>query len=308
MPTTTTTLTGLLHSGIDEVKTIIAENRENTWSRIASEISTKEGFYDLNIISGLGDFTVVGAGSPVPSDNKFQVFRQQFYPLKFAKAYDFDYEAEVFDVYNEIARISDELARTATRTKNKVVANLLNNAFSTSYPIYDTVALCSASHTGVTGTTPFLTGGWSNTTSGAASALGPIALETAQTSIMNQCDVRGEPMLYGGGKLVLHVPNALFPLATRIVEASGLAGTNDNDPNFSGRYVNVDVQPYLTSSTAWFLKAVGDRNHGLRLIQFNPMEIWTDKDARTVSKIIVAHEMYTTAVTQWQGLYGSQGA
>lgn len=303
MALTTTQQLDLIKAGIDTVLKIQSKTAQNpTWAEICKLISTKEGFYRLRVMTGFGDAGVVSEGSPVPSDSKISLFAKDFYPLMFAKAYETTYQAEAHDVYKEVANFAPDLVKSMMRRKNKEAANIFNNGFDgTNFPIYDGQALFSTAHPGAAGVAV------ASNIANPAIALGPIALENMMTSVFSQTDPRGESMEYESG-MNLYVPNRLFPLATRIVDATKLAGGNDNDPNVTSKYFTVVRQDKLTSTTAWFLRMKDEMEHGLRMLQFMPYQIDTDKDIRVLQNLVVVFEQYITAVFQWQGTAASAGA
>jgi hypothetical protein len=300
MAITTRETLDLVKAGIDTVMLVQSKSNNVSWQRIGPAINHDEGFYRARILASFGDASVINEGQAVPTDQKKSLYQPDFYPFKFAKAYEFTIEAKEDDVYKQVGNFAADLARSMRRRKNKEMANILNNGFSSSLqPIYDASALFADAHAGAGGNT----GDNLSTTA----SLGSISLETMITDMMNQPDPNGELMEFEGG-MALHVPNALFPLATRIVDANGLAGTPDNDPNFVGRYLTVDRQPFLTSTTAFFLKLKNEDEHGLRMIQFTPYQTVMQDEARTLTKLVVVFERYVAAVLMWQGVQGNVGA
>lgn len=289
----------LIKAGIDTVLKIQTKAGKPTYERIGPTINHKQGFYRSRIITGFGDASVVSAGQPVPSDNKLSLYETDYYPLKFAKAYEYDVEADEDDVYGEVGNFAADLSKAMRRRKNKEMANLLNNAFDSNYPIYDAQPLCSTAHPGLGSNT-------GANRSSVAKAFGALNLEDEMTAMMSQVDPRGENLELEGN-MIIHVGNTLWPLASRVVDASGLAQTNDNDPNFAGKYMSVDRQDKMTSATSWFLKMANQDEHGLRMIQFTPYKIITQQEARTVQNLVVVYERYIACVLQWYGLQGNPG-
>lgn len=291
----------LVKTGIDLVVKTQTKNGKLTFETIAPSIQHREGFYRLRIITGFGDAGAYGNGVAVPSDRKYSLYEENIYPTRFAKAWEYDLHDKDEDVYNQLAENVGDIAVSMRRRKNKEAANLFNNGFDSNFAIYDGQPLFSTAHPGAVG----IANGSNRPASG--SSLGSIAVESAIAAYMGQLDPRGESMEFEGN-LELHVGNLLFPLATRIVEASGLAGTNDNDPNFAGRYVTVRKNDKITSSTAQYYKAASQDEHKLRTIQFSPYRITNQTEARTEIVVNVVSERYTMFVGQWQGTYADPGA
>lgn len=308
----TTGTLSLIHAGVDQVDAIAAKRGLENYRGIVKVATDSQGYKEYALIAEFGDPTIVGEGQPIPDDNQARVFNFRIPQVKIAKRYSWTFEADKFDVYDQVAgaKLAGKISKSFRRFKNKVAANIYNNGFTNTAglgKIYDDQALFSASHTGASGAAASITGGWSNTTSGAASALGPIALETALSSLWSQCDLRGEQMEFeSNAKLI--VPSALYPLAYRLVNSQGFPLTNNNDPNFAGPRLMLEWNRFLTSSTAWFLRNQSDDDHGLTLIQSQPLRLKQFDNGETASEYIQALEMYAAGVEMWQGSYGSAGA
>lgn len=299
----------LIHAGVDQVNTVASKRGTESYRRLVNVKSSTQGYEEYRLLSGFGDPTVVGNGQPIPSDSTKSVFSFRIPQIKFAKKFDWTFEDDKFDVYSQYkaAKLSGDLAKVFRRFKNKQAANLLNNGFSGStspYTIYDGQNLFSASHTGAPGATPIAAHTWSNVST---AALGTLTLEAAIQALYAQADPNGQPMEFeSNAKLI--VPLALQPLATRLVDSDKFPMTNDNDPNYSGRRLEVDVQRYLTSTTAWFLRNSASDEHGLIMIQSQPLELKRFYDGNTASNYMTALELFAFGIEQWPGCWGSTGA
>lgn len=292
---------GLIKRGIDQVIKIQTKKGRYTYRTIVKQVEHREGYYKAKEITGFGDADVYSRGAPVSSDRKYQGYETDWYPLRYAKAWDKDIYDSDEDVYNELPTAAADIAIAFRRKKNKEAANLFNNGHDgTLYPIYDGQALFSTAHPGVLGNT-----GTNRPVTG--SALSSIAMETAISGLMSQVDPRGESLELEGN-IECHLSNYLYPLGWRITEASGFAGTNDNDPNFAGRYVKVIRQDKLTSQTAHYYKMADESEHGLTCIQFSPIRTTVGVEARSEQIVTVTSERYRMAVLSWRGLWGDPGA
>src|SRR3990167_1896716 len=208
---------GLVKAGIDEVRKIQVKKKRQFWPGVAPAMTCKEGFYRSKIITGFKELLIHTKGQSVRGDTKEALFDTNIYPLLWARAYDWDIEANEDDVYNEISKIPRDATIAQNRTWNKqVVATFLTNGFSASYPIYDTLALYSASHTSAAGVAVR-----SNLASPVLS-LSSANLEKGLMFLWDQTDPNGETMEYEGGAK-LFVNNKLYPVATRIVQADKFA-------------------------------------------------------------------------------------
>lgn len=289
----------LIKAGIDTVIKIQTKNGRLTFQTIAPVIDQKQGYYKSRIISGFKDAGVYGRGVPVPSDRKVSVYETDYYPLRFAKAWEYDNYSKDEDVYNEMASNVADIALAMRRRKNKEAANLFNNGFDSAFPVYDGQTLFSTAHPGVGGNV------MSNRPA-AGSSLGVYSIEAAIGAYFGQTDVNGESMEFEGN-LELHVGNGIFLLASRLVRATQVAQSNDNDPNVIKDYIQLRRNDKITSTTAHFYKAQSEDEHGLRTLQFSPYRIDTQMEARTGQTVNVVSERYRCVVLKSQGVYGDPG-
>jgi Mu-like prophage major head subunit gpT len=200
-------------------------------------------------------------------------------------------------------RRASELARSMNSTKCIVHANILNNGFSTSFPIGDGAALFSASH-------PTYSGNQSNLLT--AADLTESALETACTRIMLLANARGLKIGARPNTLVIHPEN--WANACRILDSTLQSGsssdtTNTNNVNalrVKGMVNKVVADPYLTDTDAWFLTS--DIDYGLLSFQRRAMEFKQDNDFDTENAKAKATERYVPVAGDWRGIFGSAGA
>jgi hypothetical protein len=195
------------------------------------------------------------------------------------------------------------LTFSADYVMSKRAANVLNNGFTTETTA-DGVALFSASHVLAGG------GNFGNKRSTDAAlswnALrdGIITLDTDTKHDSGQLSANVED-------LVLLVPPHLEMLADRVVNSTGLPGTDANDRNAikSRRNISIKVNKLLTSQTAWFLFAANKSMHGLRcyerraLDQEEPMT-----DARTKNRLYTISFRHSWYALFPQNSFGSSGA
>ncbi len=200
-------------------------------------------------------------------------------------------------------RRASELARSMNSTKCIVHANILNNGFSTSFPIGDGAALFSASH-------PTYSGNQSTLLT--AADLTESALETACTRIMLLANARGLKIGARPRTLVIHPEN--WANACRILDSTLQSGsssdtTNTNNVNalrVKGMVDKVVADPYLTDTDAWFLTT--DIDYGLLSFQRRAMEFKQDNDFDTENAKAKATERYVPVAGDWRGIFGSAGA
>ena len=165
-----------------------------------------------------------------------------------------------FDNYGTVIEEAGKLGYRAKYTMDEVMADVMNNAFTTT-TTWDGEALCSASHQiGNTGSTQ------SNLATG---ALGKTSLNAAQVLLENQQDHGGHKMPTQGKYLVVEPNNRM--------EGFELIGS-PTDPETADRSINyinslglqLVVWPLLTSTTAWWLIAPQMFNRLQYLVSIEP--------------------------------------
>ena len=299
--TGTTADLDLVKAGTDAILKVQTKNGRLTFETIAPTIEHREGYYKAVVTSGYKDAGVYARGASIPSDHKARLFETDYYPKMFAKAWDFDIWAKDEDVYDQMGSNVADIAIAMRRRKNKEAANIFNFGFSSGTLIYDGQPLFSTAHPGVGG------GFVGSNTPATGNSFGPYAVEAAIGNFFGQLDVNGESMEFEGN-LELHVGNLLYLLASRVVKATQIAGSNDNDPNVLQQYIELRRNDKITSSTAHFYKSQNADEHGLRTLQFSPYRITSETEARTQLVVNVVSERYRMVVLKWQGTYGDPGA
>ena len=110
---------------------------------------------------------------------------------------------------------------------------------------------------------------------------------------------------------ILLVPPQLEMLADRLINSTGLPGSNDNDRNSikARRNIRIVVNPHLTDPDAWFLIAA---NKGLTgLINIDRLGITMApamQDARTGNRIYKVRFRQAWDAYMWQNVFGTPGA
>jgi hypothetical protein len=183
-------------------------------------------------------------------------------------------------------------------------ADVLNNAFSSSFAGGDGKALIATDH-------PLAGGGTAANRATTMADLNETSLEDALIDISTFTDDRGLTISVQATKLV--VPPQLVFVADRILESTLRVGTADNDINairntgvLPGGYT---VNHYLTDPDAFFLlTTVTEMGEGLKMFQRTAMETSMEPDFSTGNLRYKARERYSFGFSDWRGIYGSEGA
>ncbi len=191
------------------------------------------------------------------------------------------------------------LARSMRVTKETVVANVINRAFTAAYAGGDGVELISTLHPTVNGTQ-------SNELATPAD-FSEAALEDLLIQIMNATDSRGLRIRLMPKKLLV-APNNAFE-AERVLKSNLRSDSAHNDINavrsMGLLQDGVMVWNYLTDTDAWFIKT--DAEEGLKLFNRRALSFQKDSDFDTDNFKHKATERYVAGWSDWRALYGSEG-
>lgn len=265
------------------------------------DIETSSKAFEEEVMNvGLGLAGEKGEGAPVAYDQGADSFVARYVHKTYALAFAITEEAEEDGLYGSLgARYSRALARSMQETKEIVGHSVYNNAFSTSYPMGDGVALLSASH-------PLFGGGTLSNLLATPADLSEAAIEDLTIQIGLWTDDRGLQLNLKPGDLI--IPTALQFVAQRLLESPFRSGTGDNDINAikkMGVVKSTVVSPYLTDSDAWFLRV--DVDDGLKHFVRKKIARGMEGDFETGNLRYKARERYSFGASDWRALAGSSG-
>jgi hypothetical protein len=240
-------------------------------------------------------------GSATVYDTMAQGITSRYTHVAYSLGFVVTREAIQDNLYEKAAiRGTKKLARSFKQTKENVAANIYNRATNGSYTYGDGVALLSTAH-------PTLSGNQSNMLATAAD-MSEAALEDLVVQTMNAVDERGLRIQLMPKSLI--VPTALVFEAERILKSVGQNDTANNAINaLRSRGVfpeGAKVNHYLTDADAWFIRT--DAPDGLKHFEREAAEFDQDNDFDTANLKFKGYERYSFGVTDFRGLYGSQGA
>jgi hypothetical protein len=214
-------------------------------------------------------------------------------------------EAIEDNLYDSLGkRYVKALAKSMANTKEVKGADVLNNAFSSSFLGGDGKSLIASDH-------PLAGGGSAANRASTMADLNEASLEDAFIDISTFTDDRGLIISVQADKII--VPPQLVFVADRILNSQLRTGTADNDINairntgvMPGGY---SVNHYLTDPDAYFiLTSVNSAGEGLKMFQRSPMETSMEPDFSTGNIRYKARERYSFGFSDWRGIFGSQGA
>jgi len=180
-------------------------------------------------------------------------------------------------------------------------ANVLNNAFNSSFKGGDGVELCSDAH-------PILSGGTLRNELATAADLSETSLEQALIDISSFVDERGLKISLQGVKLI--IPKELQFTAERILRSPQRVGTADNDINALANMGMIPqgyvINHFLTDTDAFFITT--DAPNGMKMFVRSPIKTAIEGDFDTGNVRFKARERYSFGFSDPRGIFGSPGA
>ena len=277
------------------------------WEREHAEIFTEEtserAFEEETLITGFGAAPTKSEGASVEFDTAAEQWTARYVHETIALAFAITEEAVEDNLYDTLSRrYTAALARSMAYTKQVKAANVLNNAFSSSFPGGDGKELIATDH-------PTVQAGTQANEPTTAADLSESSLENAIISIGGFADDRNIPVAVQARKLV--IPKELAFTAQRILKSELRVGTADNDTNalnsmgmFPEGYV---VNHYLTDTDAFFI-LTDLTNTGLKMFQRRPLKTSMEPDFETGNMRFKASERYSFEFSDWRCIFGSPGA
>jgi hypothetical protein len=275
---------------------------ENEHAEIYETESSDRAFEEEVLIVGFGDAKVKTEGQGVSYDNASEGFTARYTHETVALAFGLTEEAVEDNLYDRLgARYTKALARSMAHTKQVKAANVLNNAFNTSFAGGDGQPLISTAH-------PLAYGGTLANRATTMSDLNETSLENALISVSTFVDDRSMILALQGTKLI--VPPQLQFVVDRLLDTPGRVGTADNDIN---AIKNMGLLPqgyavnhFLSDNDAWFL--LTDCPDGFKHFERSPISTSMEGDFDTGNVRYKARERYSFGFSNPRCVFGSQGA
>ena len=291
-----------LEPGLNALFGLEYNRYENEHSEIFDSESSDRAFEEEVILSGFGAAPVKSEGEGVAFDTAQEGFTARYTHETIAMAFAITEEAIEDNLYDRLAgRYTRALARSMANTKQVKAANVLNNAFNSSFTGGDGVELCSAVH-------PLTNGGTFANELSTAADLSETSLEQSLIDIAAFVDERGLKIALQGAKLI--IPKELQFTAERILKTPQRVGTSDNDINAMASMGMIPqgyrVNHYLTDTDAFFIMT--DAPNGLKQFVRAPIKTAMEGDFDTGNVRFKARERYSFGFSDPRGIFGSPGA
>lgn len=294
-----------LEPGLNALFGMSYDSYDKEYEEIFAIEDSERAFEEEVLITGFGTAPTKTEGAGVSFDTASEGFTARYTHDTIALAFSLTAEAVEDNLYDSLGRrYVKALARSMANTKEVKGADVLNNAFNSSFAGGDGQPLISTAH-------PLAGGGTLANRATTMADLNETSLEDALIDISTFTDDRGLTISVQATKLV--VPPQLVFVADRILNSTLRPGTADNDIN---AIRNTGVLPqgytvnhYLTDPDAFFLlTSVTDAGEGLKMFQRTAMETSMEPDFSTDNIRYKARERYSFGFSDWRGVYGSQGA
>ena len=275
---------------------------ENEHAEIFETEASDRAFEEEVLIVGFGNARDKSEGQGVAYDQASEGFTARYTHETVALAFALTEESVEDNLYDRLgARYTKALARSMAHTKQVKAANVLNNAFSSSFTGGDGKSLVATDH-------PLAGGGTFSNRPSAFADLNETSLENALISISTFVDDRNMILALQGTKLV--VPPQLQFVADRLRETPGRVETADNDIN-AIRNMGLLPQGYavnhfLTDTDAFFV--LTDVPDGFKHFERSPIATSMEGDFNTGNVRYKARERYSFGFSNPRAVFASQGA
>jgi len=291
-----------LEPGLNALFGMSYDSYDREYEEIFAIEDSERAFEEEVLITGFGSAPTKTEGAGVTFDTASEGFTARYTHDTIALAFSLTSEAVEDNLYDSLGRrYVKALARSMANTKEVKGADVLNNAFSSSFAGGDGQPLISTAH-------PLAGGGTLANRATTMADLNETSLEDALIDISTFTDDRGLTISVRATKLV--IPPQLVFVADRILNSPARSGTADNDLNAIKNNGSIPegyaVNHYLTDTDAWFLMT--DVPNGLKHFVRTPMQTSMDADFDTGNSRYKARERYSFGVSDPLGVFGSPGA
>jgi phage major head subunit gpT-like protein len=250
----------------------------------------KETYFEVEDLGNMPDFT---------GELTYNEFREgnskDLTPSEIAMGLKIERKLVDDDLYGVIEALVSQMGSVARYRMETDGVGPFTSAFSTTYTVFDGLALCSGSHTFVSTSTTQSNSG--------TSALSYAALEAAMIAMRKFTNSQDRRMV-GVMPDTLFVPVDLEVTAWEIINSQLRPGTNNNDASFFFNKFKVRSSVLLSDTNNWFLIDSKKMKQFLIWQQRIPLEFNKDQDFDTYVKKYSAYMRYVNSPLHWPWIYG----
>lgn len=275
------------------------------WEKLVDTVQSDKQFEKYQGITNYGLAGVKDQGAGIPYRDKYQGFPREIINVTYGIGSTITYEMMRYDQYNLFQSIPQQLGKSVRKTEETVVANLLNNGFSTATNptlTADGVSLFNSAHKLVAANN--IT---QRNTPATAADLSQTSLEQMYIDVSNFVDDQNLPIVVKPMRLI--VPTASQMLARKILdtEYEVNSGNNTINPVSSSRMpLDLVISPWLTDNDGWFVKT--DEKDGLVFQEVDAVMLDRDNDFDTKNLKFSAMRLFGVGAVNHLGYYASPGA
>ena len=292
-----------LEPGLNALFGLEYKRYENQHEEIYTRESSDRAFEEEVMLSGFGQAQVKPEGSGITFDNAQETFTARYTHETVALGFTITEEAIEDNLYDRLAsRYTKALARSMANTKQVKAVNPLIQGLPTTdgFDSGDGVSLFNTSHPTIAGTV-------SNTLATQAD-LNETSLEQAMIDIAAFTDERGLKIAAKGMKMI--IPSELQFTAERLMKSAQRVGTADNDINALRSMGMLPqgfvVNNFLTDTDAFYI--ITDVPNGMKYFERAPITTKMEGDFDTGNMRYKARERYSFGVSDFRGIFASEGA
>lgn len=274
-------------------------NEQDTYyKKIFKELTSNQAYLEDTLVSGFGIMPPKTESARIAYDSMSQGYTTRYTQQTYALGFQISKEMRM---YGKEMAIMDKgmlhLARSLKETKEIIAANKFNNGFNSSYLGGDNKELLATDH-------PTRAGTFSNELATPAD-FSEAALEDILIQIKNATNDRG--IRIGLKPKALLIPSDLEFEAQRVLYSDLQSGTANNDVNAVKGILpqGIICNPYLTSSTAWFV--LTDAPEGFKYVSTLDGEFSNDGSFDTMDHKYKLVAMFAMGWTDPRAVYGSAG-
>lgn len=269
------------------------------YSLVFDGMTSSKAYEEIDSMVGFGLVPTKDEGKSIEYDEAFAGFSKRYTHVEYGLGFNVTRPLWEDEQYGKIKKLPTALAKSVRQTVEILHANVLNNAFNSSYPCPDAKELCATDH-------PLKLGGTFANELATAADFDVTSLEAALIGIQNFVDDRGLKMFAQPRKLVIH-PNDVF-MAKQVLKSAQLPGTANNDINPAQDIIpeGYAALHWLTDSDAWWIKT--DVANALISIWRRRPEFTRDNDWESENGKFKTTFRLIQGPGDPRGIYGSPGA
>ena len=297
-----------LEPGLNALFGLEYNRYDNEHAEIFLTETSDRAFEEEVMLSGFAAAAAKSEGAPVVFDDATEANTSRYTHNTYALAFAITEEAIEDNLYDRLAsRYTRALARSMSQTKQQIAADILNNAFNSTYTGGDGVELCATNH-------PLANGGTFRNELSTAADLSETSLEQSLIDIAAFVDERCLKIALQGIKLI--IPKELQFTAERVLKtplSTTAGGSNAYAKNDINAMLNMGMIPqgyrvnhFLTDTDAFFIMT--DAPNGLKHFVRSPIKTAIEGDFDTGNVRFKARERYSFGFSDARGIFGSPGA